>query len=196
MTRKDTLSHAFIESFAQALGEDASRVLHLPQVPAMLWRHGEGVHALRLLFRTWPDRADPHAPEIVRISVNHTKVMLEPADCRRLGLSSVESSAPMGTKFRLEWTVLGEQLVDFAPFIAAWVWMKMATDHRAVLPPPHPCYIWGTNVQHIDYAWSIAAWQASHRHRAQEEHFLPIVSVLARPAQVALAAQRSADALL
>jgi hypothetical protein len=196
MTGKDTLSHAFIESFAQALAEDAPHTLHLPRVPAMIWRHGEAVHALRLLFRSWPDRADPHAPEIVRISVNHTKVPLKPADCQRLGLSSTESSAPIGRKFFLEWTVLGEQLVDFAPFIAAWVSMKMTTDGRGVLPPPHPCYIWGTNVQRIDYAWSIAAWQASHRHRGQEEYFLPIVSVLSRPAQVAMAAQRSADALL
>lgn len=195
MTRRDTLSHAFIEAFTQALAEDASHALHLPKVPAMVWRHGEAVHALRLNFLTWPDRDDPHAPEIVRISVNHTKVMLTPTDCRRLGLSSTESSAPIGRKFFLEWTVLGEQLVDFAPFIAAWVSMKMATDHRGVLPPPHPCYIWGSNVQRIDYAWSIAAWQASHRHRAQKEHFLPIVSVLARPEQVALAAKRSANAM-
>lgn len=196
MTRKDTLSHAFIEAFAQGLAEDASHALHLPKVPAMVWRHGEGVHALRLLFRTWPDRNDPHAPEIVRISVNHTKVMLKPSDCRRLGLSAAPSSAPMGATFHLEWTVLAEQLVDFAAFIAAWVQMQMATDQRGVLPPPHPCYIWGSNVQRIDYAWSIAAWQASHRHHAQEEHFLPVVSVLARPEQVALAAKRSGNALL
>jgi hypothetical protein len=194
MSRKDVLSRAFLDAFEKEIRDAASHLVTLPRVPGIVWRQGDALHALRLIDISWPGPGKNDAPEIVRININHSRVPLTRSEAAHLALDSSVSSAPARTSFHLEWTVLGEQLVAFAPFIAAWLWMKTGPEARQVLPPPHACYIWGSDPRRIDYAWSIAAWQAQNAYRGQRGHMHRIMSVFAQPDQVVLADTRPSDA--
>jgi len=74
------------------------------------WTDGDVLNPLELLRWTWPDSRFPREPRVTRMGLN-THVFHPPKTLlRRFGFD--EWSRPQGSpRLRLEWSVLGEELL-------------------------------------------------------------------------------------
>jgi hypothetical protein len=167
---------SFLEELATDIGRDAV-VNYRKQV--VTWRDGNHVNHLGLLKWVWPTAQFPDAPRITRISLNkHVFGQSESVSVlRRLGFA--RQSAPSPTPgLWLEWSVLGNEVLDFASWLP--LWMRGQLDPSVTIPlPPHPSHVWGQGLRATDYAWTVTAFHARARFHDQE----PWLHPLAIPAQ-------------
>jgi hypothetical protein len=164
-----SLWSGFLQELAANIGPGAVVTCH-SQVVA--WRDSEHLNHLGLLKWTWPNANFPKAPCVTRISLNkHTFDIPETAS-RRIGLAyrRTPSSTP---GLYLEWSVLGEELLDFASWLPLWI--RGQRDSSITIPlPPHPSHVWGKGLRATDYAWTVAAFDAHARFHDQEPWLHPL----------------------
>ncbi len=164
----------FLETFAMALG-DGAEVLRPRRIVA--WRDGVALNRLHLLRWSWPDPGDRHAPRVTRIGLN-TQLFRPPKTLlKRLGFDPL--TRPDGDRaLRLEWTVLGDELLAFADWLP--LWMRGRLDTATPIPlPPHPSHVFGQDLRTTAYAWTVAAWDAYSRWKGQDPR-LPWYAIHAR----------------
>jgi hypothetical protein len=96
---------------------------------------------------------------------------------RKLGFD--DRALPQGSDgLRLEWTVLGNELLAFAGWLPLWVRGRL--DPLAPIPlPPHPSHVLGEGLRTAACAWTVAAWEAYSRWNRQDRG-LPWYAIHAR----------------
>lgn len=171
----------------------------VPAQPAMLirpkhvvaWRGEQGaLDHVQLLKWSWPDAAYPRAPAITRIALNTHRFTPSKETLRRLGFS--ELSWPGYTQaLRLEWTVLGEELLAFVEWLPVWIRGRVDADARISLPPV-PSHVFGKGLRETDYAWTVRAWETYSGWKRQD----PRLPWYAIPAEKVTAAAVQADQML
>lgn len=153
----------FLEQLAASIS--AGAVVVAPK-RIVAWSDGDALNRLELLRWTWPDGRFPRAPRVTRMALN-TQMFAPPKSLlRRFGFEP--GSRPDGAPgLRLEWSVLGEELLAFAEWLPVWVRGRL--DPTVAIPlPPHPSHVFGTGLRTTDYAWTVAAWEAYSRWNKQD----------------------------
>ena len=107
----------FLDKFAGKVDPEAI-VMSPKRIVA--WRDGDALNRLELLRWTWPDSRFSRAPRVTRIGLN-TQWFIPPKTLlRRFGFEPW--SRPPGTpRLTLEWSVLSEELIDFADWLPLWI---------------------------------------------------------------------------
>jgi len=175
----------FLEAFAMSLG-DGAVVVRPRRIVA--WRNGAALNRLELLRWSWPDAGDRGAPRVTRIGLNALVFRPPKTLLSRLGFDPL--ARPDGDRaLRLEWTVLGDELLAFADWLPLWIRGRL--DPAAPVPlPPHPSHVFGQGLRTTDYAWTVAAWDAHSRWKAQDPR-LPWYAIHARDVVPAVAGRRA-----
>lgn len=170
--KQDTLAtfgKVFLQEFTKSL---EAPFVTLPKHHTVAWYDGAAVNQCSLIAYSLTDRRQSNpAPTCLRLSVNNLQWFVGYTDfgdvaARRLGVDSKKVST-RGTD-RLEWTVLGEELVEFARW---WPGLLKArrTAGAEVSPPPRPCDLWNKRLLTTNYAWSVAANEAYSRYAARRK---------------------------
>lgn len=157
----------FLHDLAVQL-EQPAVVTHRNRV--LLW-HGSNdrLDCLQLLPWCWPSREYPRAPRVTRISLNRHRYDVSQRDLRQLGLDRPRRSTE---PLRLELSVLGDELLDFARWLPLWIRGRL--DPSVLIPvPPLPCHIWSRGLRTMDYAWTVTALEAHARFHGCEPWLHP-----------------------
>lgn len=156
------LCQTFLEAFAAKLGDGA---VILASKHLVVWRDGDSLNRLEALRWCWPGPQRPGAPRVTRIYINFHAFDAPRSLLRELGLD--ERTYHAGDEgLRLEWSVLGDELLAFADWLPFWI--RGCLDPAAPVPlPPHPSHIFGQGLRTTSYAWTTAAWDAYTRWRGQ-----------------------------
>ena len=148
----------FLQAFADALGPSAVvvRGKHL-----VAWRYGRHLNHLQLVRWSRPDSSSPRAPRVTRLSLNYYWFDPSKSLLRRLGFGPREHP-PRTDRLRLEWTVLDEEILEFAAWLPLWMGGRL--DSSVPIPlPPHPSHVFGEGLRTTMYAWTATAWSANAR---------------------------------
>lgn len=169
---------SFLDRFAAALGVPAVRPGRRNFVA---WRTGHEVHHLQLVRLAGPSAADPTAPHLTRIAIDHFEFRASKELLDRLGLGDVETRTRMvdgDRPLHLEFSVLGDELLAFADWLP--VWIRGRLDPRLPISlPPVPSNVYGPGLRRTVYAWTAEAWRAN----AAWKRHSPALSWYAIPAE-------------
>jgi len=177
----------FLEQLATNLGP-GTVVVSPKRIVA--WRSGAALNRVELFRWAWPDARFPRAPRVTRIALNTHAFTPSKALLRRFGFD-VHARPWRIDGLRLEWTVLGEELLAFADWLQLWIRGRL--DSSVAIPlPPHPSHVFGEGLRTTNYAWTVAAWDAYSRSHRQDPK-LPWYAIHARDV-VAAAAPRAEPA--
>lgn len=154
---------SFLDELAEKV--DSEAVVVSPK-RIVAWRDGDALNRLELLRWTWPDARFPRAPRVTRMGLNTQRFIPPKTLLRRFGFDPL--SRPAGAmRLRLEWSVLGEELLAFAAWLPLWIRGRL--DPSVAIPlPPHPSHVFGEGLRTTAYAWTVAAWEAYSRWHKQD----------------------------
>jgi hypothetical protein len=156
---------------------------HRSASPGMAWRSdvagvyhhvlvlpyiGDFEHPERQSVRSWT----LSGPPIPRIHVNHYDFRVSQAQKRRWSGANGPDEAWQPSRHVLELTVALNELVDFAPWVAAWA-RAVEADNPAMLPAlPHPLEHPRTPEQLLRtaYEWTAQASKEYEGRRRRYEH--------------------------
>jgi hypothetical protein len=146
----------FLDALAAALGSPA--VVLRPKY-LVAWRDGKWLNHLELVRWSCPDALSPDAPYVTRLSMNYYYFGPSKALLRKLGFPP-QARPSRREELRLEWSVLDEQMLEFAAWIP--LWMRGRLDPSAAIPlPPHPSHVFGEGLRTTMYGWTATAWSAN-----------------------------------
>jgi hypothetical protein len=131
------------------------------------WRGGRGtLEHVQLLKWAWPEGAYSRAPMVTRIALNTHCFTPSKELLRRLGFE--DCSRPGYTSaLRLEWSVLGEELLAFADWLPLWMHGRVSACAPIPLPPV-PSHVFGEGLRETAYAWTARAWDAHSGWKKQD----------------------------
>ncbi|RJS14245.1 hypothetical protein DRW03_35325 [Corallococcus sp. H22C18031201] len=170
--------------FLQRLSSEMeSQAPMLHQGRRLIWRQGEWLNGVVLSRHSWPGRNFPEAPPVTRILMNRLTFEPPAAMLRRFGFSGV--ALPLGEeRLRLEWTVYGEELLDFATWLPLLIRGRL-NPAEAIPLPPHPSHVFNGRLRTTKYAWTATAWEAYARWKRTDASlpFYAIPAARLRPAR-------------
>jgi len=166
MTRYLTLpasadsSSRFLDALARALEGSGRRALWIRRRHVVLFREGDTMNSVR----PFPWGSDSReAPRLTRIAVNQSDIEVTRRARILLGFAP-EARPGHDERLDLELTVLDEELVAFAP------WLARRMDPAVPIPaPPVACDSSPEDWKVTVYEWSRTAWAADEAWRAKEK---------------------------
>jgi len=169
VTSGEKLFRHLRREFRARFARDLPRPVILPRSPVCaVWRDARGqVGNVQVVAYLSPWRFNENRPLITRITVNHYGVRVSRANLKRLGCTFSQTLGQTASDPHLELSTVPEELLDFAPWIAAFVESHDIGTELAA--PPHPCNFFGGDMHTSSYAWTCTAQDEAWAYQAKEE---------------------------
>ncbi len=163
------LGREFLEQLAGQLSLPA--FFHTrPGPPATCWLDPDGrFNQVQIVTLSAPCVESLEAPLILRVSINHLRFFYTASVRKRAGWPALCAWSERRPTWSYELSLLADQLMDFASWVAQLILAKTYQDERLLLSPPDACHFWVHPNLLCDYAWTVRAWEANEQERLASE---------------------------